>query len=223
MPANSLVTGTCTDVHESIEAKLEARRTRQQLLSVIAHSRMTMFTVDLDRTVTMLEGALIWDSNTDNNGSSKWYIGENVYDVFNRLNSQLPEGQMPHFLKPLESVLAGHATEDIQEHEMGKFVKTPNADVNGASLANEAATEGRWYRTRLQPMMEKSRDVNASTKTIEGVIGLIMDVTELKARERDIEAQAREKRQLVANEAAAKEASRLKSQFLANVSEKAQY
>lgn len=44
-----------------------------------------------------------------------------------------------------------------------------------------------------------------------------MDVTELKAREQDIQAQAQEKRQLVANEAAAKEASRLKSQFLANV------
>ncbi|KAM7189363.1 putative signal transduction histidine-protein kinase [Naviculisporaceae sp. PSN 640] len=187
--------GTCTDVHESIEAKLEARRTRQQLLSVIAHSRMTMFTVDLNRAVTMLEGALIWDSHTEYNGSNKWYIGENVYEVFNRLNSQLPEGQMPPFLKPLEAVLAGQATEDIQEHEM----------------------EGRWYRTRLQPMMEKSRD-GKGTKTVEGVIGLIMDVTELKARERDIEAQAREKRQLVANEAAAKEASRLKSQFLANMS-----
>ena len=79
-----------------------------------------MFTVDLDRTVTMLEGALIWDSHCDNN-VSKWYIGENVYDVFNRLNSQLPEGQMPTFLKPLESVLSGMAIEDIQEHEMGKF------------------------------------------------------------------------------------------------------
>lgn len=49
-------------------------------------------------------------------------------------------------------------------------------------------------------------------------MGLIMDVTELKARERRIQAQDEEKRQLVANEAAAKEASRLKSQFLANVS-----
>jgi hypothetical protein len=49
-------------------------------------------------------------------------------------------------------------------------------------------------------------------------MGLIMDVTELKARERHIQAQDEEKRQLVANEAAAKEASRLKSQFLANVS-----
>lgn len=53
---------------------------------------------------------------------------------------------------------------------------------------------------------------------IEGVIGIIMDVTEVKAKEAVLEEQAKEKQQLLANEAAAKEASRLKSQFLANVS-----
>lgn len=53
---------------------------------------------------------------------------------------------------------------------------------------------------------------------IEGVIGVIMDVTEVKAKEAVLAAQAKEKQQLLANEAAAKEASRLKSQFLANVS-----
>lgn len=52
---------------------------------------------------------------------------------------------------------------------------------------------------------------------VEGVIGVIMDVTELKEKELDLKNQAMEKRQLLANEAAAKEASRLKSQFLANV------
>jgi len=45
-----------------------------------------------------------------------------------------------------------------------------------------------------------------------------MDVTELKEREAALEEEAREKRQAMANEAAAKEANRLKSQFLANVS-----
>ncbi|KAK0731485.1 hypothetical protein B0H67DRAFT_639877 [Lasiosphaeris hirsuta] len=188
--------GTCTDVHESIETKLEAKQTRQQLLSVIALSHMTMFTVDLDRKVTMLEGALIWDSNCENSGS-RWYIGQNVYDVFNRLNSQLPEGQMPPFLEPLESVLTGKATADFQEHEI----------------------EGCWYRMRFQPILGKKNGGRGSGESvIEGVMGLIMDVTELKAREKHIQAQAQEKRQLLANEAAAKEASRLKSQFLANMS-----
>lgn len=56
-----------------------------------------------------------------------------------------------------------------------------------------------------------------SGKSIEGVIGVIMDVTELKDKEADLAVQEREKRQAIASEAAAKEASRLKSQFLANV------
>lgn len=188
--------GTCTDVHESIEGKIEAKRTRQQLLSVIALSHMTMFTVDMERKITMIEGSLIWDAQCDNS-ESRWYIGKDVYDVFNRLNSQLPEGQIPSFLKPIDSIIAGTTNEDFQEHEM----------------------DGRWYRTRFQPILgKKTRDKKGKETVVEGVIGLIMDVTELKAREKDIQAQEKEKRQLLANEAAAKEASRLKSQFLANMS-----
>lgn len=53
---------------------------------------------------------------------------------------------------------------------------------------------------------------------VEGVTGVIMDVTELKEREEAIREQSREKRRAMANEAAAKEANRLKSQFLANMS-----
>lgn len=78
--------------------------------------------------------------------------------------------------------------------------------------------ENRWYRTRLLPVLGKrNEDGNINENAIEGVIGVIMDVTELKAKEADLEVQSREKQQLMANEAAAKEASRLKSQFLANV------
>lgn len=190
--------GTCTDVNESIETKLEADRTRQQLLNVIALSHMTIFTVDTDRRVTMLEGALIWDSNSHHDSTgSRWYVGQNVYHVFNRLNSQLPDGQMPPFLEPLESILTGQASANFQEHEM----------------------EERWYRTRFLPVLRKNGARGDDTADyIEGVMGLIMDVTELKAREKHIQAQAQEKRKLLANEAAAKEASRLKSQFLANMS-----
>jgi signal transduction histidine kinase len=53
---------------------------------------------------------------------------------------------------------------------------------------------------------------------IEGVIGVVMDVTELKDSEEALREQSREKRKAIANEAAAKEANRLKSQFLANMS-----
>ena len=53
---------------------------------------------------------------------------------------------------------------------------------------------------------------------IEGVIGVVMDVTELKVQEEAVQKQSKEKRKAMANEAAAKEANRLKSQFLANMS-----
>ncbi|KAK3354634.1 putative histidine kinase group protein [Neurospora tetraspora] len=209
--------GTCTDVHETMEAKLEAKRTRQQLRSVIAHSRMTMFAVDPNRKVTLLEGSLIWDALSPERSGPSWFIGKDVYEVFNNLNQQLPDGQTPAFLQPLESILGGKSPVELQDHKFGKYHhRRKDSDVL-KSLTTDSA--GRWYRTGFQPIPRRDPLTGNSTEDlIEGVMGFIMDVTELKDRERDIEAQVLEKRQLLANEAAAKEASRLKSQFLANMS-----
>ncbi|KAL2754952.1 hypothetical protein ACRALDRAFT_1064700 [Sodiomyces alcalophilus JCM 7366] len=203
--------GTCTDVHESIETTLAAKRTRQHLLSVIAHSRITIFTVDVNRNVTMLEGALMWDAvnggssggNTTGTSSSdaSGYVGENMYKVFGRLD-QMPTGKEPTFLRPIEGMLDGHQTEEmLEEHALG----------------------GRWCRTRFIPILGKSGTVQGggcdTKKTpVEGVIGMIMDVSELKEKQMVLEEEAKEKKQAIANEAAAKEANRLKSQFLANMS-----
>lgn len=113
--------GTCTDVHESIETKLSAKRTRLQLLSVIAHSQVTIFTVDQRRHVTMLEGALIWNKSVEeNHDGSRWYVGQDMYTVFNRLTEQLPEGVRPDWLQPIEDILEGKIGEDVKEHGLGK-------------------------------------------------------------------------------------------------------
>lgn len=191
--------GTCTDVHESIQTKMNAKRTRQQLLSVIAHSHVTIFTVDPKRRVTMLEGALIWNNtHEENHDGTRWFVGENMYKVFNRLTAQLADGERPEFLEPIELILDGRVAEDVKEHGI----------------------DDRWYRTRFLPMFgKKTQESGAKNDTyIEGVIGVIMDVTELKSREQALEKQSKEKRKAIANEAAAKEANRLKSQFLANMS-----
>ncbi|KAK2601651.1 hypothetical protein QQS21_004802 [Conoideocrella luteorostrata] len=191
--------GTCTDVHESIETKFNAKRTRQQLLSVIAHSQVTIFTVDPRRCITMLEGALIWQNTyEDTHDSSRWYIGENMYTVFSRLADQVPEGEQLDFLQPIEDILDGKYSEDVKEHGL----------------------DDRWYRTRFLPMYGKKTQDGKTTNdgSIEGVIGVVMDVTELKDRGEALLQQSREKRRAIANEAAAKEANRLKSQFLANMS-----
>ena len=81
------------------------------------------------------------------------------------------------------------------------------------------ALDGRWYRTRFLPILGKEaiRGKMPHEICVDGVIGVIMDVTELKDRETELVEEGREKRQAMANEAAAKEANRLKGQFLANV------
>ncbi len=222
--------GTCTDVHETQETKLAAKRTREQLLSVIAHSHVTIFTVNRDHQVTMLEGALIWDATVDESDAiepgRRWYINQHVEEVFNRLNPKLKQGERPPFLGSISDVISGKVPEDIVEHGIGKSFKSwgPMWCRCKADLCD---LDDRWYRTRFLPIFGKkdsgdndngeNDNSDAGCDPIEGVIGLIMDVTELKSREADIERQAEERRLLVANEAAAKEASRLKSQFLANV------
>ncbi|KAG5984906.1 hypothetical protein E4U55_002662 [Claviceps digitariae] len=191
--------GTCTDVHESIETKFNAKRTRQQLLSVIAHAQVTIFTVDQQRRVTMLEGALIWNNtHEDCHDSSRWYIGENMYSVFNRLTNQVAQGEQLDFLQPIEDIFDRKYSEEVKEHGL----------------------DDRWYRTRFLPIYgKKSKDgKTANDGSIEGVIGVVMDVTELKDRGDALLKQSKEKQKAIANEAAAKEANRLKSQFLANMS-----
>lgn len=121
--SNQLKIGTCTDIHESMETKLNAKRTRQQLLGVIAHSHVSIFTVDPKRRVTMLEGALIWNNfSEDHQDRSRWYIGENMYTVFSRLTEQKSE-QRPEWLESVEDILEGRITADLKEHGLGKLRK----------------------------------------------------------------------------------------------------
>jgi PAS domain S-box-containing protein len=190
--------GTCTDVHEGIETKLTAKRTRQQLLSVLAHSHVTIFTVDTQRRVSMLEGALIWNNTWDDQDGNRWYIGENMTTVFNRLTEASSTDACPDWLRPINDMIEGNDADDVVEHGIGN----------------------RWYRTRFLPMHGKKAQHGkaASEICLEGVIGVIMDITELKAKGEALQIQSKEKRKAIANEAAAKEANRLKSQFLANMS-----
>ncbi|KAB5567012.1 hsp90-like protein [Coniochaeta sp. 2T2.1] len=187
--------GTCTDANESIEARREVERTWQQLLTVISHAQVTVFQVDTQRRVTMLEGAMVEEALGGHEFSPRWYGGRDMYEVLGTVSKARDERKQ-RFLGPIETILAGYPTEILQEDQL----------------------EGRFYRTRFLPIGPKDEDGQVRGTNIEGVIGVIRDVTELKSKEADISRQAQEKQQLMASEAAAKEASKLKSQFLANMS-----
>ncbi|KAG7292582.1 hypothetical protein NEMBOFW57_002617 [Staphylotrichum longicolle] len=175
--------------HENVETRiLEAKRIREQLIQAIAVSHITLFAVDSNRKVTMLDGALVKGSPW---AKSKWHIGKDVCDVFSRLDSNLPEGQMPPFLASLEAVLSGEVVEDVQKHEIRQMA--------------------------FQPLFKKtSRADGTEDVSIDGAVGLLLDLAELRDHGMDFEAQ--QISQQVAKLFIAEGASDLKNQFLANVS-----
>ncbi|KAL8805380.1 MAG: hypothetical protein Q9200_005446 [Gallowayella weberi] len=193
---NSIVKwfGTCTDIHDQVQARQEARRTRQQLLNVIRHAKTTVWAVDRDRKLTFLQGKLMWDQNERDIDEDS--IGRNVYEVFGRHRGKV---DMPLWKKPIEEILENQASETVSEHHI---------DGNG-----------RWFRTRFIPILDtQSGDGAVGENHVEGLIGVSMDVTEIKEHEAKMQEQERENLRLLSAETAAKEASRLKSQFLANMS-----
>jgi hypothetical protein len=63
-----------------------------------------------------------------------------------------------------------------------------------------------------------SSQLGKDEKVLDGVIAISMDFTEARKQEAQLKEQEKENSKLLANEAAAKAASKMKSQFLANVS-----
>ncbi|KAI9835750.1 MAG: hypothetical protein M1819_001928 [Sarea resinae] len=186
--------GTCTDIEEVVQARTEARDLREQLLNVIHHAQVSLWVVDTNRTLSLLEGKLMWDPAEKDIGKDA--IGKRVYDVFGH---HAGRDDLELYRQPIEAILNGEKKEHITEHHI---------DGNG-----------RWFRTRFVPVIRTEKDGSDSPKdSVEGVIGVSMDVTELRNREAELVNQERENSRLIAKEAAAKEASRLKSQFLANMS-----
>jgi len=150
------------------------------------------FSVDKNRILNLLEGAFIWNLGgsipSDSFGSARTaevdeYIGKIVYDVFTFANNGDGQDKIPIFLKPVEDVLTG---------KVGAHV-------------HEGCIKNRWYRTRFVPVYGK-RDPASRDKEppIDGVIGVSIDVTEIKEKEGSLRAQERENTRLMANEAAAK-------------------
>lgn len=163
--------------------------------------------MDRNRKITLLEGAFIWDLESDIGSGDESasgrpsrgedYIGKNVYNVFFTNQNSCSTDGIPESLRPIEDILTGKTMEDVQEH----------------------CIDNRWYRTRFIPVLgKKTNGGHVNEAFIDGVIGVSMDITEVKDRETELQMQEKENTRLLANEAAAKEASRLKSQFLANMS-----
>lgn len=53
--------------------------------------------------------------------NSKWCIGGDVDEVFNRLTPELPQGERPDFLAAIDAIIARKAGDYVVEHSMSEF------------------------------------------------------------------------------------------------------
>lgn len=100
-----------------------AKRARQHLLSVLYHAQVTVFSVDNQRNITLLEGAFIWDldaseygegdDSMSNRSSIEQYIGKNVYEVLGAHDKGSRFNGIPASLQPIEDVLNGKTLEKV--------------------------------------------------------------------------------------------------------------
>jgi PAS domain S-box-containing protein len=187
--------GTCTDIHELIEARQKLKEYRDRLSTVITHARVTMWSIDREWRVTFLEGHVLRRADGKEISTEEAY-GKNVFDILQENGNR---GSREIYQEPLQQILNGEHDERVTEHQ----------DEN----------TGRWYRTRLTAIVETPKSVlGVAAPSITGVVGTSFDVTEIKRRTEQLQEQERENDRLLLAETAAKDASRLKSQFLANMS-----
>ena len=131
--------GTCTYAHESIESRREVERTWRQLLTVISHAQVTVFQVDTQRRVTLLEGIMVEEALSGHNLSPRWYEGRDMYEVFGKVSKATDERQH-RFLKPIETILAGYSAEILHDDEFGKLSDRDREDYS-PSAARQLTTK----------------------------------------------------------------------------------
>lgn len=170
------------------EARQSAKNTREQMRRVIEHAHITLWAVNKELKLTVLEGSLAWRNVSDLPGEEM--LGRDIVELFGPKNPMV---------EPAKKILNGHSKQELVEsHDDEKL---------------------RWFRSRLLPLYSTSRTSEIEEEAnVDGVIGVSIDVTELRRREKELRDQQEENSNLMARAVAAKEASKMKSQFLANMS-----
>ena len=187
--------GSYTDIDDLMGARQEAKKTREQFLNVIKHSKVTIWAIDRYQNITFLEGEFMWQDESST--SKKEALGKNIFQYFGEHQGKK---DWTMFKDLILSILDGKVKEWGAEHQ-----------VEG---------KNRWFRTQFAPILgtKKGDSGESDEEYIDGLISISMDVTELKERDMKLQSQELENLRLSAAENAAKEASKLKSQFLANMS-----
>lgn len=186
--------GTCTDVQDIVDMREAASAMRSQLLDILHHCQMNIWVIDKEGTLQFFEGALFGMDDAEKAEARKKEIQSAVGgSIFDALKMQGDEEWLKKVADATKRVLHNESNMELMEMYM----------------------KDRWYRWKIVPYAGNLRTKPSGrpdgTREVDGVIGITTDATQMKEMER-------ENVQLLANESAAKEASKMKSAFLANMS-----
>jgi PAS domain S-box-containing protein len=221
--------GTCTDIHDQVEALSASRRAQSQLESVINHAAMTLWAVDRDGVITVAEGPGVRQLKLALPGTP----GSD--------RESAPDGRPISEHDSDHPSISGNGFAASRKSMIGRSIYTIWDSTNiresmkralqGEYVVEEMELDGRWFRTSYTPLRAQSNEVNnlmegndadgdadMSEGEIVGVVGASMDISDRKKAQEQMEESLLEKTRALAAEGAAREASRLKSEFLANMS-----
>jgi len=179
--------GTNTEIHDLIMDRITNQRKKDQVLTVLAHAEVNLFAVNQEQKITMSEGGIIWVSDGRVTSRSE-FVGQDAIE----LAQKTQDGGIPEYEKNVKDILAGTVGLASSEDVVGNKV----------------------YRTRMVAELEHDPLDGAQLPVVKGVLGLSIDITDMKQRA----ALELDNTRLMMEEQAAKDSNRMKSQFLANVS-----
>lgn len=188
--------GTCTDIHEAVTARDQAKRYKAQLLQVLDTAKVTLLSIDKHRQITVIDGNMDGEKLFDGASKTAELVGKDLDELFiNYSGTPLSTSQS----REIQAVLNGTARE--------------------ASTGFQSRMTDRYFRARFLPFIRVTRNGGVEGEAyVDGAVGVCVDTTELRERESELKKQEEANAKLAANALAAKEASRMKSQFLANMS-----
>ncbi|KAF2086456.1 hypothetical protein K490DRAFT_44222 [Saccharata proteae CBS 121410] len=182
--------GTCTDIDDLIKAKREASDMRDQLEKVIECSQVGLWIINSERCITVHQGYM---PESLNGGATP--IGEDVYRM-------------------CESRIRGPDIERLGKNIDKVFSKTTLETT--LDLFDQVSQ--RWFTIKIMPVLSCHVDDSRDERPVDRVILVSMDVTGIRKRDQELRAKEEDRRDSLARANSAKEASEMKSRFLAMAS-----
>ncbi|KIW03976.1 uncharacterized protein PV09_04809 [Verruconis gallopava] len=98
--------GTCTDIHELVEARREARNVREQLQRVMEHAQVTLWAIDTKGVITLLEGNMV--KSPIAHGKAP-FIGQHIDDIV----------ELETWRPAVDRLLSGSSKDEFIESHVG--------------------------------------------------------------------------------------------------------